>query len=165
VKRTITTLDGESREVECCPDGSWSCPFCGAAVFHEHPTAYIGADDVRAFEEGKCPNPQCLAGVRATPEFVARVRRERAEQAERIADIRRRAEFHDRYITSEREREAAARKALLAEAERLGVCPVCILGYHHKRTKHRIPWQEYHRDRPVHPGCWNVDPATIGGTA
>lgn len=154
--RILTTLDGEEREAKTYPDGSYSCPWCGAAVLAPSDERSYG-DMIRAFDEGRCPNPCCLNGIYATLATIARTRQERAEREASLAEARRRSESFARYVDATRAAEKRAYAWLKAEAEEGGYCPICIMGYHHKRVRHRTDPEEFHAGRPRVPmALWGV---------
>jgi hypothetical protein len=115
----ITTSDGESREARAWPDGSWSCPWCGAA----------NNPDDRYYQqrgwEWPCANPACIVGGKGNPSAVAMIRKEWARKEAGREAAERRDRF-DAQVAAEREarrlaRCGAAREASAAE----GWCYVC----------------------------------------
>lgn len=113
---TVSTVDGETRAVtRTWPDGSWSCPFCGAA----------NCPGMTRYWEGPCANPACLVGGGGTPENVARVRLQRQEEEERASQ---RAWLHAVQVEERALREDnrhAAVEAFAAEAAEHGYCIEC----------------------------------------
>lgn len=121
----VTSILGEQREAKLYPDGGWNCPFCGGAVSPDDPE-----------RDGRCcGNPACPAGRYATVEAAE----EQQRRQQRQADLDRRHESMRRYLAESRRREAEERERRLVEAREHGYCPVCILGYHGKKVRHRRP--------------------------
>lgn len=119
----ITSLLGETREVEPYIDGSYTCPFCGGAVLGD----WVG-----------CRNPACDAGpgtVEAAQERKATRERRAAEAAER----ERANEVWRATMDASREADRLRRIELREEAEREGYCVKCILQNPAKRVRHRDP--------------------------
>lgn len=150
----VTTLDGETREaLHVYPNGSYGCPYCGAAVLSDEDQrdreaeVHEGADwhysfskeMSRAYHERKCHNPACIASIYASLESIALTRELWAKRAREEKQWKDRVAAMDRRHAEGKAQEAEQRAALLAEAKEHGYCPVCILGYHHKRVKHRKP--------------------------
>jgi len=150
----IVTLDGETREaLHVYPNGSYGCPYCGAAVLsdedqHDREAEVqegtdwrysFSKDTSRAYHEKKCPSPMCIASIYATAESIARSREVWEKRAREEQQWKDRLAAMDRSHAEGKVQEAEQRAALLAEAREHGYCPVCILGYHHKRVKHRKP--------------------------
>lgn len=150
----IVTLDGEAREaLHVYSNGSYGCPYCGAAVLsdedqHDREAEVQEGTDwrysfskemSRAYHEHKCHNPACIASLYATAESIARTREVWAKRAREEQGWKDRLASMDRRNAEAKAQEAESRAALLAEAREGGFCPVCILGYHHKRVRHRKP--------------------------
>lgn len=150
----IVTLDGEARgALHVYPNGSYGCPYCGAAVLsdedqHDREAEVHEGTDwhysfskemSRAYHERKCHNPACIASIYASLESIARTRELWAKRALEEQQWKDRSAAMDRRQAEWKKSEAEQRAALLAEARKGGFCPVCILGYHHKKVKHRKP--------------------------
>lgn len=132
---TVTTLDGETRTADTCPDGSWSCPFCSGANFpagHEHHRDYGWA--------GPCMNPACIVGGAMTEQGTARIRETEARRRQHEENHARwqRAQDEQR-IMAQLEREAAEAKRQRAHEQRgitrtmgeqLGFAWHCMTGDH-----------------------------------
>src|SRR5579859_6704725 len=140
----VTTLDGESREAGPCPDGSWSCPFCGGANFppgHEHHRASGWA--------GPCANPCCVVGGAMTDAGTAAYRERQAREASERAKRERAAQ-----IAADR---LACRAGLRADAVQLGFAwacfktedePECASGYGRAEYEAHV---RGHGAKPLHP--------------
>lgn len=128
---TVTIATGESRTAERYPDGSYGCPWCGAAVASpDHPTYVERGDYPRymreAFEANACGNPWCFAYPSTT---VERIEAERAKQAQRAREEAERKANHERAmarIEAEQQARTDAWTAARAEAERRGACVACL---------------------------------------
>lgn len=151
---TVTTLDGESREAQTCPDGSWSCPFCSGANFplgHEHHREYGWA--------GPCMNPGCVVGGNMTEAGTASYReseRRRQERADRDAQWKR--EHEERELMAQLEREAAEakrqrateqRKVTREMGEQLGFAWHCFAGECEHNGTDRAEWVAHQRGHGV----------------
>jgi hypothetical protein len=126
----VRDVTGEMRAVEqAWPDGSYSCPFCGAAVLPSE-------------SERPCPNPQCAANPRMDPETVLRRRQEHTESEQRAQDERARWARISESMLRERE----GREQEVSEAEEAGYCTQCFIrSGHRRRVRHRTP--DYHAAR------------------
>lgn len=158
---TITLADGEARETERDPFGSYACPFCSgvtpspegweageASLVRYHaeegrtyqPRPYPDRD-VQAYQAGGCANPACLVNMNAE-QLSAWRQRQAEQQAERkererlsawIAESQRRA----------RQERAADWERLSAQAKAAGQCLECLrVSYRKGRPKlvrHRDP--------------------------
>lgn len=127
---TVTNVLGETRR---CPsvylDGSYTCPFCGAAA---------GLPD-RPRDDQPCPNPWCEAHPRMPVETVLARRTEAAERKRREDDRRRTHEAAMEANAAYRER----RQAEVREAREAGYCTLCFVrSGNRKRVRHRTP--DYH---------------------
>jgi hypothetical protein len=128
----VTNCLGESRCVEqSWPDGSYTCPYCGAGV-------------VPSDRDRPCPNPACEANPYMKPPEILR---RREQHAERERDAARHKAQTQRMIASSREwhqRQAAE----VAQARKAGYCPTCFIrSGNRKRVRHRTPNYHEQRDR------------------
>lgn len=112
----MTIATGEHRPiVQWWPDGSYTCPWCGAAN-----------DGLPVAGRRHCFNPACWASSYATVEYV-RAAQERRARAERERQQR-------QHLADIAARMAAKRRAALdqlwaerrAEAEARGACLICL---------------------------------------
>lgn len=124
---TLTNVLGEARAItRTYQDGSFDCPFCGAAVLHPAP---------------RCSNPWCAAcdyamtnPERTRPAFQAQADKARRQQED---DARRKRDYETRmaYI---RETNAAHEQWIadtMAEARKLGACLRCVVAPGWERAK------------------------------
>jgi hypothetical protein len=147
----ITLADGESREAECDPYGSYSCPFCAGVVVspegwadnavanmvwyaREGERPYIMTSYPSYFQEvwerRQCGNPFCLVSMDMTVLAAQRAKRAAAEvERQREAD---RARFHAEYLEHSRQCEAEQWAAAKAHAEDMGACIACL---HHSQWR------------------------------
>lgn len=121
---SVENVLGERRAVlHSCPDGSYSCPFCAAAVL---------ADETSR----PCPNPACEAGPYASAQEVLARRARRAENEQRIAERKRLSAEHAAYEEQARRR----RDAQIASIREEGYCALCFVrSGQRKRIRHRNP--------------------------
>lgn len=124
----ICNVLGEERTaVKVWPDGSYTCPWCGAAVIPGE-TKPFGPDR-------PCGNPWCEAGGASVEQVLERRRRAAEEKARREATERRTAELA-RWNEEARQRRAQEEQEL-AEA---GQCVVCFRrSGGRRRVRHRRP--------------------------
>jgi hypothetical protein len=115
------------------PDGSWNCPCCWAAAsgWCHHDAKCSGQH---------CTNPACVANPHVPAEWaleqIAKAERRKAEEAERLENVRIRREYAEQ---AARER-AEAKEQIRAEAVKRGACVRCALKdapYRVKYVKHR----------------------------
>jgi hypothetical protein len=140
----MRTADNEAREARTYPDGSYSCPFCGAAVMSpagwgemqrlnaehyarsgEAYTIELYPRSMRlVFEMQGCPNPACITLLNPV-DLASR----RAYLAEREAEDAQRKRMHEsamQRIAESREADAALWQELAARAESAGQCLRCL---------------------------------------
>lgn len=111
---------GESRPItQTWPDGSFTCPWCGAA---NSPGA------------SGCFNPACWASPYATVEHIAADRVRRAELEQRLSEHRALAKAAEASRRANREREAKLWTERRAEADRRDACLVCLRASHWQTT-------------------------------
>jgi hypothetical protein len=148
----IVTFGGETRKpLHVYPNGSYRCPYCGAAVLldedqHDREAEVQEGTDwrysfskemSRAYHEKKCHNPACIASIYATAESIAQTREVWAKRAREEQQWKDRSDAMERRRVEEKAQEEKRKAELIAEAHEHGYCPACILGYHHKRIRHR----------------------------
>lgn len=120
---------GETREVErVYPDGSYSCPFCMAAVM---------ADDAKP-----CPNPMCEANPRANADEIRARRVERARREAERVERDKRSRIQAETTRQWREREDERFRSELADVREAGQCVECFVrspSHRRTRVRHRSP--------------------------
>jgi hypothetical protein len=103
---------GESRPVtQSWPDGSFTCPWCGAA---NSPGAT------------GCFNPACWASPYASAERVSAERAHRAELQRQLNEQRALAETAETSLKASRERDAKLWTERRTDAEQRGACLICL---------------------------------------
>lgn len=146
----VRSVLGEVRFARTFPEGSFNCPFCGAAVFPgEVRTHSVRAEVLEAWRAAGfapvCGNPVCDAGP-TTARYALERRAEREARAAREREWRARTDAMDRYAAAAREREARLAAEWRETAERDGVCFTCLRASRGaKRISHRSA--EYHARR------------------
>jgi len=123
---TLIDVLGREREIaQTFPDGSFTCPFCAAAVITP---------------AERCKNPGCPASTYAiaNPACAETFREKIAAEARRQAEERERRLNHERAmtrITEDNARHEAWRAEQIAEATRRGACLRCLFAPGWERVK------------------------------
>lgn len=147
----VTDVLGRVRDVQrTWPDGSWECPFCGYGFSAERG---LCRGQKQGYREDcgngeHCQNPACFANphypVERAREVLATEERKRAEEAQRLENLRSRREYAEEAAAERRAKIHAIRK----EAESRGACIRCAL----KDAPYREPKFIKHRTRcPLEP--------------
>ena len=126
----ITDVLGRVRDVQrTWPDGSWECPFCGYGYSVERGPCKGQTQGYREdCSNGEhCQNPACFANphypVERAREVLANEERKRAEEAQRLENLRIRREYAEEQARARAEKIRGVQK----EAQARGACIRCAL--------------------------------------
>ena len=162
---TLETADGETREATSYPDGSYACPFDGAAVISPAGWADNEANNARVYaasgdeyvpqsyprtmrlvwEIRGCPNPACITLL--NPVQLAARRQSIAELEADAAARKARDESFKRSLAESKSRQRDACDAARAKCEAEGYCFRCwshstsagLSDSRERFTRHRDP--------------------------
>ncbi len=114
---TVTLATGNTRPIAAVwPDGSYTCPWCGAPVFPSDP----------AWATRQCPNPACLAYPTWSADAVRAELDRRAAQQREEEDRQARAAWGLKQAERRRQQEADEWAALAEQARKRGACLLCL---------------------------------------
>ncbi len=123
---TITDVLGRTRDKgHTYEDGSYSCPFCGAAVmpddFSSRCAGWRGT-----FEGMHCHNPACAANPHLDPEPLKQRIAEQEARAKEAEEREARHKIHMEYLQRDKEQREEKWRLLATEANERGACLRCL---------------------------------------